>query len=244
MENALPLRNQTLPERILSPERDAGHERIARRGCQATERPEHASDGRPDANVSCDQGRGENSRDHDAKQTQLSAFSIQLSEFCRSHATLCALMSSQDSSEQPIPQAHFHIRKASASDHAIILQLAHVLELTYPAMDLSRFWVVESDGAIVGIAELKDLETCSLLSCVGVREELQGRGIGRVLVDRVSREAHFPVYLYTLVPEFFRKAGFRDPLSLPPDLPPRAMYGCSTCNPELCLCLMRPCENS
>ncbi len=111
-------------------------------------------------------------------------------------------------------------------------------------MDLSCFWVAESGGVLVGTAELKRLATCSLLSCVGVREELQGRGIGRALVERVSREASSPVYLFTLVPGFFRKAGFREALTQPPDLLPRSVYGCAACRPDLCVCLVRPRDGS
>ena len=118
------------------------------------------------------------------------------------------------------------------------------LELAYPAMDLSCFWVAELDGTLVAAAELKDLDTCSLLSCVGVREDLQGQGIGQALVDRISREARSAVYLYTLVPDFFRKVGYRDARSLPPGLPPRTIYGCRDCNPSLCLCLVRTGDGS
>ncbi len=146
--------------------------------------------------------------------------------------------------KQSDSEAGLRVRRARAADHAIILELTRALELNYPAMDLSCFWVAELDGAIVGVAELKDLESCSLLSCVGVREELQGRGIGRQLVDRVVREALHPVYLYTLVPGFFRKAGFRDATFLPRDLPPRDFYGCLGCEPSRCLCLMRPREDT
>ncbi len=146
--------------------------------------------------------------------------------------------------KQSNAETKLHVRRACAADHATILELTRALELDYANMDLSCFWVAELDGVIVGMAELKELETCSLLSCVGVREELQGRGIGHELVDRVVREAHHPVYLYTLVPDFFRKAGFHNATSLPPDLPPRASYGCAGCDPSRCLCLMRPRENT
>ncbi len=153
-------------------------------------------------------------------------------------------MSGSVPQNQPDTEAGIFVRRACAADHAAILAITRALELDYPAMDLSCFWVAELDGEIVGVAELKDLESCSLLSCVGVRERLQGRGIGRKLVDRVVREALYPVYLYTLVPDFFRKAGFRDAGVLPRDLPPRAFYGCLGCDPARCLCLMRSREDT
>ncbi len=153
-------------------------------------------------------------------------------------------MSDSLSAEGQTAPARLSIRRARAADHVDVLELTGALDLTYPAMDLSCFWVADLDGVTVGIAELKDFESCYLLSCVGVREDLQGRGIGRELVDHVVREARHAVYLYTLIPGFFRKAGFRDAVSLPPDLPPRSIYGCSDCDPSFCLCMMRPREDT
>lgn len=153
-------------------------------------------------------------------------------------------MSDPVSPEEANSETRLRIRRAGTADHETILEMTRALELDYPAMDPSCFWVAELDAVIVGVAELKDFESCSLLSCVGVREELQGRGIGHELVERVVREALHPVYLYTLVPAFFRKAGFRDASVLPRDLPPRAFYGCLGCDPARCLCLMRPREDS
>ena len=131
------------------------------------------------------------------------------------------------------------IRRAVPRDHRAIDTLMDALDLYYPAMDLSCFWVAEDDRRIVGAAELKDFRHCSLLSCVGVRQELQGLGIGRILVDAIVRHARHDVYLYTRVPDFFRKAGFADAALRPPDLPPRSIYGCEGCNPGVCFCLVR-----
>ncbi len=132
------------------------------------------------------------------------------------------------------------VRKARSADHAGVLGLLRALDLVYPSMDLSCFWVAEAGGLLAGVAELKRGETFALLSCVGVREDLQGRGIGRELVERITSRVSSPVFLYTVVPDFFRKAGFRDATHLPPGLPQRSVYGCSGCTPALCRCLVRP----
>lgn len=131
------------------------------------------------------------------------------------------------------------IHRAVTCDHRAIWILMEALELSYPAMDLPSFWVARHDGEIVGAAELKELPSCSLLSCVGVRQDLQGLGIGRILVDAVVRHARRDVYLYTRTPEFFRKLGFADAALRPPGLPPRSIYGCEHCDPQLCFCLVR-----
>jgi N-acetylglutamate synthase-like GNAT family acetyltransferase len=146
--------------------------------------------------------------------------------------------------EQPGIRGGLQIRKACEADRPAILELLSALELAYPAMDLPCFWVVESASEVIATAELKNLRTCSLLSCVGVREDLQGNGIGQALVERVVLETHLPVYLYTLVPGFFRKVGFHEAGTLPVDLPPRSVYGCVGCDPSICLCMVRTRDDS
>jgi N-acetylglutamate synthase-like GNAT family acetyltransferase len=153
-------------------------------------------------------------------------------------------MKEAESPGQPRFRGGLQIRKACEADHAPILELLGALELGYTAMDLSCFWVAESASEVVATAELQNLRTCSLLSCVGVREDLQGIGIGQALVERVVLETPLPVYLYTLIPGFFRKVGFRDAHILPADLPPRSIYGCVGCDSSICLCMVRTREGS
>ena len=133
-------------------------------------------------------------------------------------------------------QPPIRIRRAAPRDHRDIVTLMHALDLSYPAMRLSCFWVAEDAGGIVAAAELKDFRDCSLLSCVGVRQDMRGLGIGRTLVEEVARHAQHDIYLYTLVPDFFRKAGFAGAKMLPRGLPPRSVYGCENCDPRLCFC--------
>ena len=131
------------------------------------------------------------------------------------------------------------VRPASTEDHPVILDLLKELELDYPARDLARFLVGEADGKVLGIAELKEFRDFFLLSCVGVREDLQGSGLGKAFVNQVLRDVSKDVYLYTLVPGFFMKTGFVEATHLPAGLPPRLIYGCANCDPAFCRCLVR-----
>ena len=135
------------------------------------------------------------------------------------------------------------VRPAEPADHAVIFELLRELELDYAARDLRRFLVGEIDGAhgaeIVGIAEVRPFEGFALLSCVGIRGDLQGRGLGRDLVTAALDGVGTDVYLYTLVPGFFAKLGFAEATSTPPGLPPRWIYGCGSCEPARCHCLVR-----
>jgi len=136
------------------------------------------------------------------------------------------------------------VRPARTEDQAVIIDLLKELELDYPARDLARFLVGEADGKILAIAELKEFGDFCLLSCVGVREDLQGTGIGKVFVNRVLRGLSKDVYLYTLVPGFFNKTGFVEAEHLPAGLPPRLIYGCANCDPASCRALVRKSDAS
>ena len=131
------------------------------------------------------------------------------------------------------------VRLAESADYSAILALLQEMELDYPSRDLTVFWVGELAGRIVAIAELKEVGGSYLLSCVGIREDLRGVGLGRVFVSRVLQSVTRDVYLYTVVPGFFQKVGFVEAKSVPARLPLREIYDCANCNPAICRCLVR-----
>jgi N-acetylglutamate synthase-like GNAT family acetyltransferase len=131
------------------------------------------------------------------------------------------------------------LRRALAEDHPQILQLLASLELEYPSRDLNHFWVYARSNRIDAIAELKEFPEFLLLSCVGVEEALQGTGIGKAFVADILSQVNQPVYLYTLIPAFFEKLGFRVTREAPGTLPPRSYYGCRNCIQQGCTCMVK-----
>jgi N-acetylglutamate synthase-like GNAT family acetyltransferase len=131
------------------------------------------------------------------------------------------------------------VRPAIPPDHDYIATLLTELELDYPSRDLAKFFVGEKTGQILAIAELKEFRSFWLLSCVGVKERCQGSGLGRALLTPLLKSLQKDVYLYTLAPGFFRKLGFVETTSPPADVPSRSIYGCISCDPRFCLCMVR-----
>jgi len=100
------------------------------------------------------------------------------------------------------------------------------------AETLRDFTVVELDGQIVGCGALHFYtpETGEIRS-VAVKPGIQGRGIGRRLVEQLEAEARqyelASIFLFTYVPEFFRKLGFQEVDRS--ELPLKAWKDCMRC---------------
>lgn len=129
--------------------------------------------------------------------------------------------------------ATFTIRPFQEKDREEVIALLRELDLDYPARSLPDFRVAETGGRIAAMAEMKDFGTGWLLSCVGVPEALQGSGIGASFVRQILAGADKDVYLYTLIPAFFEKLGFREAAG-GNGAPPRSIYDCEHCDPRRC----------
>jgi GNAT superfamily N-acetyltransferase len=79
-------------------------------------------------------------------------------------------------------------------------------------------WVAEAGGAVVGLTGLLDHQASGEVEPVVVTERLRGRGIGRLLIDRVAAEAVSRGYEYLAIRpvarnvdaiQRFYRAGFR-----------------------------------
>ncbi|RUL89193.1 N-acetyltransferase [Tautonia sociabilis] len=73
---------------------------------------------------------------------------------------------------------------------------------------------VDDDGSVVGCAALHVFwEDLAELKCLAVAESMQGRGVGKLLVDAcwdAAREMDLDtVFTLTYVPGFFEKCGYR-----------------------------------
>ncbi len=131
------------------------------------------------------------------------------------------------------------VRTAHAGDYPVIDEILDELELGHPSIRMGDFWVALVEGEIAGVANVADCGGSLYLSAVGVLPQHRGAGVAAELLAAVFAHAMKGIYLYTAIPEFFRRFGF-DEAAAPPEIPPREIYDCSDCERrESCVCMMR-----
>jgi len=131
-----------------------------------------------------------------------------------------------------------NIRKAQEKDTEKILEILNSLDLYHPSRIPEDFWVGEKNGEIAGVSCLADYKEFYFLSSVGVVEGQRHNGTARALLEKILGGAKKDVYLYTIIPEFFRIFGF-EIVDAPKNLPSRNSLGCDECHASNCVCMVK-----
>lgn len=134
--------------------------------------------------------------------------------------------------------ASFQIRRAFIHDHSSVMEIVTEQDLDYTTLELSDFWVAGQDGKVVSVLRLEDFDRYYFLSAVGTLSVHQHRGYASRLIVSVLKNCRKPVYLYTVIPDFFSLFGFSTVIA-PPDLPSRTLFDCERCQPDRCACMAR-----
>ncbi len=129
------------------------------------------------------------------------------------------------------------VRIAAPEEEPLVRKLEKILNLEIPGLSTAETWLLDDGGKIIGMARITDLGPAYFLSSVGVIRERRGQGLASKLVRRLLRAKEKPVYLYTVIPGFFQRLWFA-PCSPPPFLPPKNLFSCDECQPQLCSCLV------
>lgn len=124
-------------------------------------------------------------------------------------------------------------------------QLKHFLEsvdLAYPNQSLANFWLLQKEQEIMAVVQLQDLGKFVFLSSLGVKETARHQGLASHLLKETLPNFKKDVYLYTIIPEFFLKFGFK--LTKPIiTLPDKNSYECDYCQPAKCVTMLRPAKS-
>lgn len=131
------------------------------------------------------------------------------------------------------------IRKADKKDQKEILEILKSLDLYYPSLEMKDFWVAESDKEILGVVQLEEHQDFIYLGSLAITQKYQGQGIAKKLLNETLSKLTKNIYLYTIIPEYFEKFGFKIAGWVPPDLPSKERYECEFCHSEKCVCMVK-----
>ncbi|MFH1683364.1 MAG: GNAT family N-acetyltransferase [Candidatus Margulisiibacteriota bacterium] len=151
-----------------------------------------------------------------------------------------------------------NIRPALDKDHEKIKKLLKDLDLYYSGLKFKDFWAAEDNGKIVGIVQLEEFENFLFLGSLGVAPDQQKHGIAKALLYKILENHKKDVYLYTIIPDFFKKFGFQlttpnselitpnsklitpnSELITPNSLPTKSRYECEYCHSDQCVTMVR-----
>ncbi|MBI5700379.1 GNAT family N-acetyltransferase [Candidatus Saganbacteria bacterium] len=130
------------------------------------------------------------------------------------------------------------VRKATPNDKETIDKILKELDIYFFAQEYNDFHIAEKDGAVAGVAKLTKYGDILFLSSVGAATGFQGQGIATELLNELFKNAQLPIYLYTVIPDFFKKFGFIETPPIP-SLPKKNLLECNECFPGKCACMVR-----
>ncbi|KAF0133850.1 MAG: hypothetical protein FD145_1060 [Candidatus Saganbacteria bacterium] len=127
---------------------------------------------------------------------------------------------------------------ADKTDNKKILKILKDIDLFYSGHDMAGFWVAEKDRNIVGIVQVKNFKDYIFLSSLGVPAAEMNKGYGEFILSEIFKKFKNDIYIYTTIPDFFKKFGFLEISSLD-FLPAKNAFECDDCHPEKCVAMVK-----
>ena len=130
------------------------------------------------------------------------------------------------------------VRKATADDENAVVEILKEVDIYYKALEFKGFWVAEENGGVLGCARLEKFPDFFYLSCVATAPSRARSGVARAILTTLLKGLKKDVYLYTIMPDLFKKFGFRaaEPAR---GMPTKERYECEACHPERCVTMVR-----
>ncbi|MEM2954795.1 MAG: GNAT family N-acetyltransferase [Candidatus Nanoarchaeia archaeon] len=130
------------------------------------------------------------------------------------------------------------IRKAKQKDKNKIVKILKDADEYYPHQKIKDFFVAEEKNEILGTVQIKDYKDFLFLSSLCVKRDKMRKGIGSLLLKKFIMNNKKDVYLYTVIPNFFKKFGFKKTENFS-FLPSKKYLRCKECFPKKCVTMVK-----
>jgi N-acetylglutamate synthase-like GNAT family acetyltransferase len=121
------------------------------------------------------------------------------------------------------------IEQARESDFEEIKSYIAAFELDNRDLQYHQFLVAKENGRLVGFGRIRKHKGCDEFCSLGVLEEKRFNGIAKELILARIKIATQPIYLVSIMPEYFEKLGFKIVKDYPEEMADKLHY----CTSEL-----------
>ena len=104
----------------------------------------------------------------------------------------------------------FQISEAVPEDYIMIDALAKSMDLDRQNLHAEQFVVVRKGNQILGFGRLLKHDGFCEIATLGVTEPFRKKGIGEVIVRKLSEKTREDIFLVTVIPAYFSKLGFSE----------------------------------
>lgn len=119
--------------------------------------------------------------------------------------------------------------KASVEDFELIKHYIAEFELDNRDLRIEQFTVAKQNAVLLGFARIRKHNGCDEFCSLGVVEKERQNGIAKLLTEHAINTSSQPLYLVTIIPEFFETLGYQIVNEYPPEMQNKLNY----CNSEL-----------
>lgn len=131
------------------------------------------------------------------------------------------------------------IIRAGKTDIPAIKNLLNVFGFAYDSKSPDDFYIAREANKPVGIVQFEDYDSFYLLSSLGVKTSHRKRGIAAALLRTLFQRANKDIYIFTILPEFFGRFGFK-PINPPVDVSAlKNPVECAACEAQKCVCMVK-----
>ena len=135
------------------------------------------------------------------------------------------------------------IREAKQNDVGRVKSICSLLDFDDISSSLDGVYLLEDESGALGLLKISRYDNVHYLSEVGIVPYRRGEGLGLKFVGDVLKNINSDVYIYTVIPDFFKHLGFEvtDPSTL---IPTREEIDCEGCKISKCRCMVRKANDS
>ena len=135
-----------------------------------------------------------------------------------------------------------NFRRAEKADFKRISDILKAIDEYHEKLVFDDFYVAEKDNKILGAVQFKENKEFFFLSSLGVDAKYQKQGVASFLINKLTQLSDKKIYLYTVIPDFFKKFGFKA-AKQESFLPDKNIMECETCFPKRCVCMIKDIRN-